>query len=161
MELSSEIVTIFSLIVSSVLVGVVVLQYRLSSKQYETVNRPWLVLRKEGTIYDNHVRWYLENIGNLPAKEIIITSKPEFEKNGNTTIPETTEEPIKIGIIMPKQKYDFAFNYFSVDDIMGSTDIKIDVSIQYKFLNRKKISKFEYIRENMIDYEEVTCIKAD
>ena len=79
MELSPEIITISSLIVSSVLVGIVIFQYRLSLQQYETVNRPWLILRQEGIIYDCSICWVLENIGNLPAKEITITSKPEFE----------------------------------------------------------------------------------
>ena len=102
MELNPEIVTIFSLIANGILVGIVVFQYRLSLQQYETVNRPWLVLHKEGTIYDNHVRWYLENIGNLSAKEITITSKPEFEKYEDRTELFTCEKEHLQGILTRK-----------------------------------------------------------
>ncbi|MCH7647132.1 MAG: hypothetical protein IIA83_00790 [Thaumarchaeota archaeon] len=162
MGISPEIITIASLIVSAVLVGIVVFQYRSGIQQYETVNRPWLVLSKKGIIYDNHVCWHLENIGKLPAKDIFITSKPEFFTTlEKSIIPDIKNEPIKIGIIMPKQKHDFAFNYLETDTAQGHVSIQIIVTIKYKFLNKKKISKFRYYVFKPIEHEEITCIEAD
>ena len=120
-----------------------------------------MVLRKEGRIYDN-VGWYLENIGNLPAEEITITSKPKFyDKDNNLKIPEIKNEPIKIGIIMPKQKYDFAFDYFEVDDTISYVELNIEVNIGYKFLNKKKNSKFRYHQHNIAGYEEISCVESN
>ena len=50
MELSTEVITIGSLVANAVLVGIVILQYVLSVQQYETINRPWLVLKKMDNI---------------------------------------------------------------------------------------------------------------
>ena len=116
MEINSEFITLFSVFVNVILVGIVIFQYRLSLRQYETVNRPWLVLSQNGKTPQDLLRWQLENIGNLPAKEITITSKPEFEYK-EKIIPEIKEEPIKIGIIMPKQKYNFSLAYAALQTL--------------------------------------------
>ena len=162
MELSQDAVTIFSLVLNAILVGVVIVTYRQSIKQYETVNRPWLVFndpRKTG--FDNYFDLYLENIGNLPAEKISIITKPTFYYKKAEKNPSIEGEPIKIGIIMPKQKHHFTLNYFTVDDIIDCEEYSIDIFVTYNFGSNKKTSKFNLYANNLISHREVSCVEAD
>jgi hypothetical protein len=162
MELNSEIITIFSLIVSSILVGVVIFQYRLSLKQYETINRPWLIFEKTEQHIDFHyVIWSLKNIGNIPAEKIKIVSKKIMEKKNHDDIVKESLEPIMTDIIMPKQKFTFVLNDITVEDLEQCDVIEVQIFIEYQFLNHKKISEFRYYRHNGVEHEDISCIKAN
>lgn len=161
MELNSDIITIFSLIVSGVLVGIVIFQYRLSLKQYETINRPWLIFEKTNQHIDSHfIMWSLENIGNIPAEKIKITSKTILNLNGEEKIIEDSKS-VMTDIIMPKQKFTFVMNDVVLEDLAQCDSIDMNIFISYRFLKHTKSSQFRYYRHNAIDHEEIDCVKAD
>ena len=162
MELSPEIVTIFSLIVSGVLVGIVIFQYRLLLKQYETVNRPWLIFEKTNqSINEDYVIWSIENIGNIPAKEIKIGSKCVMKNSIEEVIHSKVPGLIGTSVIMPKQKFTFVMNDITFADIMQPDSLEVSIFLKYQFFNHKKTSEFSYSRHNGVDHEKIHCVSAD
>ena len=146
----------WSLVCATIFIGY--LTIRLSRIQHETLHRPWLVLDKAGRIVDN-VSLSLENIGNLPAEKIIVSCKYVFTKQDQKKISSDSEN-IKIGIIVPKQKYYFTFNFLEIDEIQTCLDMTADIFVKYYFGKKEKISMFTYVIDNLVDLDHITCEKA-
>ncbi len=138
------------------------MQYRSSQKQYELVNRPWLVFKKTNMHIDSHfIIWSIENIGNIPAKDIEITSNYVLMKNDHVDIHEKGKGKIKTDIIMPKQKFTFTLNSITFEDLEQPDSIDVNIFIKYKFLNHKKTAQFRFYRHNGVDHENIHCVNAD
>ena len=146
----------WALVAVTILTGF--LAIRFSQKQYETLHRPWLVLEKSGTMVDN-VALSLENVGNLPAEKITVSCKPVFD--GEKKIPSDSENEItRIGIIVPKQKYQFTFDFLSIDKIVGCNEMNVDIFVKYYFGRKEKTSKFTYVVNNLVDIDQIWCEEA-
>lgn len=157
-----ELLALFSFFLSAVLVAVIIKQHSFSQKQYETVNRPWLVLGEgKEIVYDNNIDLFLENIGNLPAEQITISYKAVFyNKDKKNTLINSDKELVSIGIIVPKQKHHFTWNFLTVDEIMGCEEASIDIMVNYHFGKKEKISKFNYYIHNLVSHKEISCKEA-
>jgi hypothetical protein len=159
-EITTELLAIFSFVLNAILISFIIKQYKFLQKQYETVNRPWLVLEHGERIVDN-VGLSLENIGNLPAEKITISCKPTFYHGVEKSVPSDSEkEIVSIGIIVPKQKYNFTFNFLAIDDIATCEEMNVAIFVKYYFSKKEKTSKFNYVINNSVELSQITCEEA-
>ena len=154
-QIDENVLWIIPVVINIILVFFVILQHQLSIQQYERINRPWLVLTQKGLI-NEHICWYLENIGNLPVEGTTITTKSEFDKK-----KPNMEKPVNIGVIMPKQSRAFTLNHVTAYDVEKNDETIIEFTIKYRFLKHAKKSKFQYYRLNPIDHQGIECIEAN
>ena len=145
----------WALVCATILIGF--LTIRFSQRQYETLHRPWLVLDKAGRIVDS-VGFSLENVGNLPAEKITVSCKPVFDDK--EIHPKSKNESTKIGIIVPKQKYQFSFDSLFIDDLIGCNDMRAEIFVKYYFGTKEKTSKFTYLVDNKVDIDQIWCEEA-
>lgn len=159
---NQEIISAVSIIVNIILVSIIILQYKSSQKQYELVNRPWLIFEQTDKDIDEHFPlWSLENIGNIPAEKIEITSKYFMKLDKHDDIHNKKSGVLRTDIIMPKQKYLFVLNDITFTDLNQCNSFESDIFIKYQFLNQKKTSHFRFYKNNDFDHQEISCVKAD